>query len=155
MPGHHPEKDTVPGGFDVNYDFVSADAPGWLLLVSGHRQENARDFPAPILREPHPYTPERPLNSPKEVYMLPNITINNPDSFKSVANDMIHCGTHLLYVGVHSQMLFISSDLWPNEVHSVATAWGLQWNRTWELLALRKRCLPPEHGKQIFPDRCE
>lgn len=43
-------------------------------------------------------------------------------------------------------MLFIPSDLWPNEVHSVATAGGLHWSRNWEPLAFRELCLPSEHG---------
>lgn len=74
-------------------------AARWLLLVLGHGRAKASDLPVPILREPQTYAPQQPLNCLKEVYTLANITINNPDSFKSAANDMIHCGAHLLDVG--------------------------------------------------------
>lgn len=65
----------------------------------GLGRKTASDFPVPALREPHPCAPKQPLNCLKEVYTLANVTINNPDSFKSAANDMIHCGAHLLDVG--------------------------------------------------------
>lgn len=68
----------------------------WCLAMERRRRVI---FLSPFLENHIPYAPKQPLNCLKEVYLLADITINNLDSFKSAANDMIHCGAHLLYVG--------------------------------------------------------